>query len=108
MTDSIENSVYAHTDKFWKEFVGNAKHVTRYFPYVERWLHENQYENINDYLPHIRKIFQEYYPEAEVVKMYKRPFGFLVNIYGGSLVIRIAIKGGKYDIYAEIKKNCVR
>jgi hypothetical protein len=106
MADSIENSVYIHTDKFWKEFVGNAEHVKRYLPLVERWLHEKKYEDIKDYLPIIRKIFLDYFPESSVVKMYKHPFGFMVHVRGGELAIKFAIKNANYDIYADIKKNC--
>lgn len=95
------------TDIIWKAI--NKRAITRVFPYVERWLNENQYENIEDYRPHIEKIFREVFPNegVKITKMYKRPFGFELHICGGIFQIKIPIRNNKYDVSANIKKECV-
>ena len=90
----------------WKQI--NEKAIQRVFPYVERWLHENKYEDINDYRPHIEKIFQEVFPEkgVKITKMCKRPFGFELHICDGIFQIKIPIRNDKYDVTARIVKEC--
>lgn len=94
------------TQIIWNEI--NEKAIQRTFSYVERWLHENQYEDINDYRPHIEKIFQEVFPEkgVKITKMFKRPFGFELHICDGILQIKIPIRHNKYDVSAKILREC--
>ena len=46
----------------------------------ERWLDEKDYEDINDYLPVVAKIADEF--GVSIVKMTKRPFGFHFTVDG--------------------------
>ena len=52
-------------------FDGSTNLVVRLY---ERWLNEKDYEDINDYLPIIAQVGEEY--GVSIVKMTKRPFGF--------------------------------
>ena len=97
------------TDKtmiVWNNFLNKA--VERVFPFVERWLHENQYEDIKDYQDALIKIFLEIFPDknVKITKMYKRPFGFELHICDGIFQIKIPIRHNKYDVTARIVKEC--
>lgn len=53
----------------------------------ERWLDEKDYEDINDYLPVVAKVADEF--GVSIVKMTKRPFGFHFRVDGRTFAMTV-------------------
>ena len=45
----------------------------------DRWIDERHYEDFKEYEDHLKKRILELYPKLNLTKIYKRPFGFLIE-----------------------------
>lgn len=93
-----------NTDKVFKQ-VSNSQAMKNCLNLVERWNDEKEYEDIKEYLPAVRRIFEAEFPEANITKIYKKPFGFDMHINGGIFRISIKLLKTKYDVSANVKKE---
>lgn len=93
-----------NTDKVFKK-VSNSQAMKNCLNLAERWNDEKEYEDIEEYLPAVRRIFETDFPEANITKIYKKPFGFNMHINGGIFHIKIKLLKTKYDVSANVKKE---
>lgn len=75
----------------------NGKIANLIFDLYERWLDEQEYEDINDYL----KVIQKSIPEA--FKIHKNPFGITAKCDDGNIQIIVEDKSA----YAQLKAKSV-
>ena len=64
-----------------------------------RWQDEKQYEDIVDYKKHLEKN----YPFLNIVKMQKRPFGFIFKVGSEKILFASKVKGQYLHFFSEVK-----
>lgn len=101
--DSTSQSLI-NSGKVFKK-ISNSNAMKNCLSLADRWNDEKAYEDINDYLLAVRRIFEPDFPEANITKIYKKPFGFDIAINGGIFHIKIKLLKTKYDVSAVVKKE---
>ena len=75
--------------------VNNEKVGNCFFNLYDRWCHESEYEDINQYGDVIIKTINNQFPQfgVSLVSSTKRPFGVKIDLDGQKFHIQIKIKG---------------
>ena len=81
--------------ELWEKFNNEREIVNRFMYLYERWQDEREYEDINDYLKHMKQLVPEAY------KISKRPFGITCRCEDGDIRIFCKVKGKYLTVNGE-------